>query len=67
MNAYNFSPGERVKYQRKFRETQYGLVSSVNDYTVWVKFDMPHLCIIGLSVAYTSTARDPCYLTIVKK
>jgi hypothetical protein len=61
----DFTKGMRVLYNKPHCQRQYGIVSSIGEYNVFVKFDMLWLCIIDPDAPYTAQACNPTNLEII--
>jgi len=65
MKVDQFKKHQRVMYYMPFSDVGYGVVSSVNDKFVFVKFDMFWLCLIDGDANFTAQACDPENLTLI--
>ena len=59
MDIKHFKKHQRVKYTDSNGKSEFGVVSSVNNKLVFVKYDLPTLCLISGDADYTAQATSP--------
>ena len=63
----DFKKNDKVVYKSSYGKPEFGVVSSINEFYVFVKYHNPHCSILTGDAPYTAQATRPEELNLLKE